>query len=113
MKNYYTQQATLFGSYHTIIIKTQKPCNSNNLIRIFLRLRVPLNSKTSLLIMIKTEIFPQKFTGSKDDATKAEIWIKKFKWSIKFSKVADEDAVELIKLLLEGDAAKWKFDVED
>ncbi|OMJ09517.1 hypothetical protein AYI69_g10622 [Smittium culicis] len=63
--------------------------------------------------MIKTEIFPQKFTGSKDDATKAEIWIKKFKSSIKFSKISDEDAVELFKLWLKGDAAKWKFDVED
>ncbi|OMJ14646.1 hypothetical protein AYI70_g7752 [Smittium culicis] len=62
--------------------------------------------------MFKAEIFPTKFKGDESDVGNVSLWIKKFDSAIKFTKVKEDDKVELFKLWLEDKAAIWQYEVE-
>ncbi|OMJ26833.1 hypothetical protein AYI69_g3757 [Smittium culicis] len=54
------------------------------------------------------EVFPRKFSGSIRDHLKAEMWTKRFHMAVKFSKMDADDSLDLFKLWLNDDAAKWQ-----
>ncbi|OMJ17587.1 hypothetical protein AYI70_g5884, partial [Smittium culicis] len=58
------------------------------------------------------EVFPRKFSGSISDLLKAEMWTKRFHMAVKFSKMDADDSIDLFKLWLNDDAAKWQNDTE-
>ncbi|OMJ15239.1 hypothetical protein AYI69_g8266, partial [Smittium culicis] len=58
------------------------------------------------------EVFPTKFSGSSSDLLKAEMWTKRFHMAVKFSKMDADDSLDLFKLWLNDDEAKWQNDTE-
>ncbi|OLY79785.1 hypothetical protein AYI68_g6137 [Smittium mucronatum] len=62
--------------------------------------------------MFKAGIFPNKFKGDDSDSGAVNLRAKKFESAIKFTKVKEEDKVELFKLWLEDKASIWQYEVE-
>ncbi|OMJ26954.1 hypothetical protein AYI69_g3627 [Smittium culicis] len=60
----------------------------------------------------KTRFFGTKFKGGTSDVSNDSLCIKKFDSAIKFTKVKEDDKVELIKLWLEDKAAIWQYEAE-